>query len=29
MNPLLAVAITGVVAFAIHILFVLAFRNKH
>ena len=29
MNPWLAVVITGVLAFALHIVFVLAFRNKH
>ena len=28
-NPWLAVMITGVAAFGLHILFVLAFRNKH
>ena len=28
MNPLLAVVITGVAAFAVHILFVLAIRGK-
>ncbi len=27
-NPWLAVAITGVAAFGLHILFVIAFRNK-
>ena len=29
MNPWLAVIITGVIAFAVHIVFVLAFRIKH
>ena len=29
MNPWLAVVITGVLAFGLHILFVLAFRSKH
>jgi len=28
MNPWLAVIVTGVVAFALHLLFVLAFRTK-
>ena len=28
-NPWLAVAITGVLAFGLHLVFVLAFRNKH
>ena len=29
MNPWLAVVITGVVAFGLHLVFVLTFRNKH